>query len=88
MKKSVSEIKKAVAIKYPDGASVPFITAKGKGELAEKILLEAKKNNIKIEEDAALVEILSAEEIGQAIPESAWKAVAQILSFVLQTKDK
>jgi len=85
---SKAEVKKAVAIKYPEGAEVPFITAKGKGQLAEKIISEAKKNNIKIEEDAALVEILDAQEIGQAIPEEAWKAVAQILSFVLQSKEK
>ena len=28
----------AVALKYPKGAEVPFITAKGKGELAKKII--------------------------------------------------
>ena len=83
-----TDVKKAVAIRYPEGADVPFITAKGKGELAERIISEAKKNNIKIEEDAALVEVLDAQEVGAAIPENAWKAVAQILSFVLQSKEK
>lgn len=79
-------MKKAVAIKYPDGAEIPFITAKGRGELADKIVEIAEKNNVKIENDALLVDVLDVQKIGDAIPEEAWEAVAKILAFVLEIK--
>lgn len=79
-------MKKAVAIKYPEGAEIPFITAKGRGELADKIVEIAEKNNVKIENDALLVDVLDVQKIGDAIPEEAWQAVAKILAFVLEIK--
>ena len=75
--------KSAVALKYPQGAEVPFITAKGKGQLAEKILDIAKENNICIEENAPLVDLLSLEEVNDAVPEEAFEALAAIFAFVL-----
>lgn len=79
-------MKKAVAIKYPEGAEIPFITAKGRGELADKIVEIAEKNNVKIENDELLVDVLDVQKIGDAIPEEAWQAVAKILAFVLEIK--
>lgn len=79
-------MKKAVAIKYPEGAEIPFITAKGRGELADKIVEIAEKNNVKIENDALLVDVLDVQKIGDAIPEEAWQAVAKILAFILEIK--
>lgn len=76
--------KLAVALKYPKNAYAPFITAKGKGELAEKIIQEAKKNNIKIEENMPLVNILSMQEVGECVPEQTWEVLAEIFSFILQ----
>lgn len=78
----------AVALKYPEGAEVPFITAKGKGELAKKILEVAKVNDIHVEENQALVNLLSAEEVNAAVPEEAYSALAAIFAFVLQTEEK
>ncbi len=79
-------MKKAVAIKYPGGAEIPFITAKGHGELADKIVEIAEKNNVKIENDTFLVDILDVQKVGDAIPEEAWQAVAKILAFLLEIK--
>lgn len=79
-------MKKAVALKYPENSPAPFITAKGKGELAEKILAEAKKNDIEIREDLELVEMLSAQEIGNYVQEETWEALAVIFSFILEKK--
>lgn len=81
-----NNIKKAVALKYPENAYAPFITAKGKGELAERILEEARKNEIKIEENIPLVDILTMQEVGECVPEEAWAALAEIFSFILKSK--
>ena len=80
--------KSAVALKYPQGAEVPFITAKGKGQLAEKILDIAKENNIYIEENAPLVDLLSLEEVNDAVPEEAFEALAAIFAFVLEREGR
>lgn len=78
------EVKKAVALKYPEGAVAPFIAASAKGFLAEKMLEVAAEKKIPVTEDAALVDFLSVQEIGQAIPEETWEAVAKIFAFVVQ----
>lgn len=75
-------MKKTVALKYIEGSGAPFITAKGDGVIAQQILDAAAENNIPVKEDELLVEVLEKQEIGQEIPESAWKAVALIFSFI------
>ena len=77
-------IKKAVVLKYPEGAEAPFVTAKGTGRLAEFILEEAGKNNIRIEENKALVEFLSDVDAGSLVPPETWEILAQIFSVILK----
>ena len=80
--------KSAVALKYPKGADLPFITAKGKGQLAEKIIEVARDNDIYIEENAPLVDLLSVQEVNDAVPEEAFEALALIFAFVLEREGK
>ena len=77
-------IKKAVVLKYPEGAEAPFVTAKGSGCIAEFILEEARKKNIKIEENKTLVEFLSDVDIGSLVPPETWEILAQIFSLILK----
>ena len=73
---------KAVAIKDPGADALPRLVASGRGAVAEQILQIAWANNIKVREDADLVEILSAIDIDSEIPIEAFAAVAEILSYV------
>lgn len=77
-------IKKAVALKYLEGSQAPFVTAKGRGLLANVILEEAYKNNIKIEENKTLVEFLSDIDINSYVPPETWEILARIFSVILQ----
>ena len=61
---------------------MPRIIASGEGTLAEQILQVAWANNIKVREDADLVEVLSAIDIDSEIPIEAFAAVAEILAYV------
>lgn len=74
---------KAVALKYPQEAEAPFITASVKGVVAEKLLSAARENNIPIVENEELTEVLSVSEIGECIPEQTWEHVAKIFAFVV-----
>lgn len=74
--------KKAVALRYKEGYVAPKLIAKGKGEIAEKIVEKGKKTNIHIYEDEKLVDDLIKLELYDEIPEELYEAVAEIIFFV------
>ena len=78
---------KAVALKYPEDAEAPFVIANGKGLLAKRILEEARKNDIKIEENTLLVEFLSEIQVGSLVPPETWEILAQIFSVILKEEE-
>ena len=84
MKKDTNLSRKSVvSLKYKKGNdSAPKITAKGKGWVAEKIIKMAHENNIPIREDRDLLNLLSEIDVGQEVPESLYKVVAELLAWV------
>ncbi|AEH50759.1 EscU/YscU/HrcU family type III secretion system export apparatus switch protein [Pseudothermotoga thermarum] len=79
--------KLAVALGYdPERFEAPFVIAKGKGELAQKIIEEAEKNGIPIVSSPELVGKLYKLEILEQIPDDLYFAVAEILAFVQNLK--
>jgi flagellar biosynthesis protein len=73
----------AVALHY-DRKGAPRVIAKGKGTIGAKIIEVAKANDISIEENEVLAGALSNVEIGDEIPTELYKAVAEVLVFVLR----
>ena len=73
----------AVALHY-DKTGAPRVVAKGKGSIGAKIIEIAKAHDIPIEENKVLAGALSHVEIGDEIPEELYKAVAEVLIFVLR----
>lgn len=73
----------AVALHY-DKKGAPQVVAKGRGTIGEKIIEVAKAHNIPIEENEVLAGALSHVELGDEIPEDLYKAVAEVLVFVLR----
>lgn len=80
----------AIAIKYAHKKdTAPKVVAKGQGVIAEKIKQIAKENNIYITENKPLARILFKKtEIGDLIPLEQYKAVAEILAYVYNMKNK
>ena len=75
--------KKAVALKYQgESDKVPRLIAKGKGEVAEKILEIAREHNIYIHDDPDLIEVLSRLDLNEQIPPELYLVVAELLAFV------
>jgi flagellar biosynthesis protein len=77
----------AIALQY-DRPAAPRVTASGRGAVAEAILAAAREHNIPIEENPALAEALSQVELDTEIPEELYRAVAEVLGFVLRTTGK
>ena len=74
---------KAVALKYDHQKNkAPRVIAKGRGEIAEKIIEVAKAHNVPLYEDKNLVQILEALELETEIPPELYRAVAEILAFI------
>lgn len=80
---------KAAALKYTHGKDpAPKLTAKGRGEVAKKIIEIAKTHGIPIQEDKELVEFLSMLDLYQEIPPELYRAVAEILAFIYSINNK
>lgn len=79
----------AVALRYdPERDTAPVVLAKGKGEIAEKILELARACQVPVYSDPNLVEVLSKLDLGYAIPPELYKAVAEVLAFVYRINGK
>jgi flagellar biosynthesis protein len=88
-KEKRKSIKKAVALRYhPETDRAPKVTAKGSGKVAQKIIELAQKHGIPIEEDPALVQILSQLDFYQEIPPSVYVVVAEILAFIYSMNNR
>ena len=85
MKNDNSVSQKAVSLQYKKGKNAaPKVTAKGQGWMADRIIKMAQENNIPIREDKDLLHLLSEIDVGQEVPESLYKVVAELLAWVYQ----
>lgn len=74
----------AVALKY-EKSFAPRVVASGKGAVGEAIIAKAREHDIPIQQNPSLAEALASLEVDQEIPEALYKAVAQVLAFILKT---
>lgn len=79
----------AVALQYENGAGeAPRVVARGRGEIGNKIIETARQHGVPIEENPGLAAALSDVEIGDEIPVDLYKAVAEVLVFILRLSGK
>ena len=79
----------AVALEYARGSrEAPRVTAKGYGHVADAIVALAQANDIVIDTDPMLAEALSGLELDQSVPVELFDAVAEVIGFVLRTRDR
>lgn len=76
-------VPEAAAVRYdPPEDRAPRVVAKGKGEVARRIVETARKHGIPIREDPDLVALLAAVDLYDEIPENLYPAVAEVLAWV------
>lgn len=80
----------AVAISYDtDVAPAPIVVAKGEDHLAAKIKEVARENKVEIVENKPLARMLYYNvEIGEAVPQELYQAVAEVLAYVYHLQGK
>ncbi|MDB2576006.1 EscU/YscU/HrcU family type III secretion system export apparatus switch protein [Planctomycetota bacterium] len=84
MTKPRKNLPEAVALRYDRDAAegAPSVVARGRGEIADRILETAIEAGVPIREDKDLLELLSMVELGEEIPVEVFGAVAQLISFL------
>ncbi len=73
----------AVALQYR-APQAPKVTAIGRGELARRILDVGEASGVPISQNAELAVALSHVEIDEEIPEHLYRAVAEVLAYILR----
>ncbi len=79
----------AVALTYDRSMPAPLCLAKGADDVALRIREIAKENDVPIVENPPLARALfAAVDVDETIPTEHFKAVAQVIGFVMRMKDK
>lgn len=80
----------AIAIRYKPGEDqIPIVVAKGENLNAQKIKIIAEDSDVPIIENVELARALfGACKVGQGIPTELYKAVAEVLAYVMKLKRK
>lgn len=77
----------AVALHY-EKPGAPRVVAKGRGEVGQRIIEAARKNGVPLEQNAGLAEALAQVELDEEIPEALYRAVAEVLVFILRVSGR
>jgi flagellar biosynthesis protein len=81
----MSDRQLAVALRYVRGEDdAPRVVARGRGAIAETIVEVARRHGVPVHRDTDLAEVLARLEVGEAIPEELYKAVAEIIAFLMR----
>ncbi len=78
---------RAVALKY-DGENAPTVTASGEGNIAEEIIRIAYEHGVPLREDAMLAALLGELELGEEIPQTLYRVIAEVIAFAYMVSGK
>ena len=73
---------RAVALAYRDGDRAPKVVAKGKGLVAEQIMLRAKEAGVFLHQSKELVALLMDVDLDSQIPPALYRAIAELLAWL------
>lgn len=78
----------AVALAYAPGNAAPRVVAKGRGLIAEEIILRAREHGVFVHESPELVTLLMQVDLDANIPPHLYIAVAELLVWLYRVEEK
>lgn len=79
----------AVALQYEKGTrNAPRVTAKGRGEVARRIVEMAEDHGVTVESNRQLAEALASVPLDDTIPVELYEAAAEVIGMVLRAAEK
>ncbi len=80
---------KAVALKYKAYEDLaPKVIAKGKGEIAKKIIEKAKKYDIPLFQNEEMANMLLNVDVGEEIPAKIYESVVEVFIWLYKLEEK
>lgn len=79
--------RQAIALAYRDGDDAPRVLAKGYGDMADRILAEAKRQGIYVHDAPELVALLMGLDLDDRIPPMLYQTIAELLVWVYELSD-
>lgn len=76
----------AVALAYEAADGAPRVVAKGRGELARRIIERAREAGVFVHESPELVSLLLEVDLDARIPSELYVAVAEVLAWVYRVE--
>lgn len=76
----------AVALAYESADGAPRVVAKGRGELARRIIERAREAGVFVHESPELVSLLLEVDLDARIPPELYVAVAEVLAWVYRVE--
>jgi flagellar biosynthesis protein len=80
-------MKKSLALRYWSGLPAPFVSAKGKGRVAQRIEALASGAGVPVVRNDMAVEGLYPLDIGEFVPEVYFEVIARILATVMHIEE-
>lgn len=85
----MTEPTRAVALSYDLGdGTLPRVSAKGRGSMADRILAAARAAGVPVREDPDLAMLLDGVPLDRPIPIAAFAAVAEILAQLYRLNER
>lgn len=74
--------RQAVALAYQEAEGAPRVVAQGYGELAERIVEEARRQGVYVHDSPELVGLLMQLDLDEEIPPRLYQVIAELLVWV------
>lgn len=75
-------LKSAVALTYSQIDAAPRVVAKGRGMIAEQIIVRAREHGVYVHESPELVSLLMQVDLDQRIPPQLYIAISELLAWL------
>ena len=79
--------RQAIALAYQEGDDAPKVLAKGYGDVAERIVAEAKRQGVYVHDAPELVSLLMGLDLDERIPPMLYQVIAELLAWVYEISD-
>lgn len=74
--------RQALALSYGESDGAPRLVAKGYGDVAERIIAEARSHGVPIHDSPELVGLLMRLNLDEKVPPQLYQVVAELLAWV------
>jgi len=78
----MKKMRKAAAVKYDQSYDAPMVTARGMGDIADKIIEKAEESDVPIVYNKELADLLNNVDVGEFIPSELYEAIAEIIAYI------